>query len=129
MCRRVISFIFGTIWVKNNLSLPHFSKKNRDDKKILKKWIFDVFLCFLMFFRCFLFCWQWISRNCINAYFLCKFDDNRIKIDNLTHKNLLIFIEQKIFEKSFFAIENFKSGKLWIFLHFEKHQKMRNWIF
>ena len=87
------------------------------------------FWCFLKFFRCVLFCWQWISRNCINVYFLCKFDNNRIKIDNLTHKNLSIFIKQKIFEKSFFAIENFKSGKLWIFLHFEKHQKMRNWIF
>ena len=82
-----------------------------------------------MFFQCFLFCWQWISRNCINIYFLCEFDDNLIKIDDVTHKNSLIFIELKIFEKSFFAIENFKSGKLWFFLHFEKHQKMREWIF
>jgi len=78
------------------ITLCHIFPKKSGWQKIFKK----------MNFWCFsdVFCWQWISRNCINVYLLCKFNDNRIQIDDLTHKNLLIFIEQKIFEKSFLPL-------------------------
>ena len=39
-----------------------------------------------------------------------------------------VILNFKIFEKNIALIENFESGKIWTFLHFEKHGHLGNQI-
>ena len=43
--------------------------------------------------------------------------------------NQINYLSTEEFQKSFFVIDNFKTGNFLIFLHFEKHLPLRNWFF